>query len=427
MHLANNKLEPTILIVDDMQSNIAVLSEFLKQSYNLKVAKNGKRALEVVQQGGIDLVLLDVLMPEMDGYEVCQALSDNPQTKHIPIIFITGSTSVEDEKRGFHLGAVDYIAKPFHASIVLARVKVHIQLKQKREELFRKNEKLKEYIQLVDENVITSSTDLDGNITYVSQAFCDISGYSKEELLGKNHRIVRHPDFNEKVYEELWETVVAGKTWEGEIKNLKKDGGHYWVQAKIYPIYEQQQRVGYTAIRQDITDKKRVEEISITDGLTRIFNRRHFNETFPKTLERGKRDDTLVCFLLMDIDHFKQYNDNYGHQMGDDVLKAFATCLKEILKEADDRAFRLGGEEFGIVYKAESKEKAFAFAQSVRESIESLKIPHEHNSASKYITASMGLVCKSAEETKDMDTIYKEADDLLYDSKKSGRNRVKMS
>lgn len=289
----------------------------------------------------------------------------------------------------------------------------------------RKEKLLQEYVALINSNIITSSTDTQGDITYVSEKFCEISGYSKEELIGQNHRMIRHPDMPDSLYKEIWETIIQHKPWSGEIKNLKKDGGYYWVKASIYASFDfDGNHIGYTAIRQDITDKKTVEEISITDGLTNIFNRRHFNEIFPKVINGAKRNDEFVCFLLMDIDHFKQYNDNYGHQAGDDVLIKFAACLKKNLKRSDDVAFRLGGEEFGIIYKAEDKHKALTFANTVRCAIGNLKIPHAYSSASSYITASMGLVCKNADKINDMDEVYKEADDLLYEAKDSGRNKV---
>jgi diguanylate cyclase (GGDEF)-like protein/PAS domain S-box-containing protein len=426
--------QPTILIVDDMQTNLALLAGILKNEYHIKIAKSGKKAIELVSHGDIDLILLDVVMPDMDGYEVCSLLKKDEKTKDIPVIFVTGNTSNEDEEKGFTLGAVDYIGKPIKPTTVRSRVKTHINLYLRKIELEtmseamqEQNEKLKRYTTLIDQNVITSSTDLKGVITEVSSAFCQISGYSKEELIGQKHSIVRHPDFPDSFYEELWKTILQDKVWSGEIKNLKKDGNFYWVKASISPIFEKREKIGYTAIRQDITDKKFIEEISITDGLTDIFNRRHFNETFPNIINSATRTDELLSFLLMDIDHFKQYNDNYGHQAGDDVLIKFAQCMKDSLQRADDLAFRLGGEEFGVVFKTDTKEKAIEFANKLRTDIENLHMIHAHSSASKYITASMGLVCKNASKIKDMDEVYKQADELLYESKESGRNKVSVN
>jgi diguanylate cyclase (GGDEF)-like protein/PAS domain S-box-containing protein len=425
------EFKPTLLLVDDMQVNLVMLSAILKDEYHIKTARSATQALEIVFHGGIDLILLDVVMPDMNGYTMCTLLKNDEKTHDIPIIFVTGSDSKEDEERGFLVGAVDYIKKPYQSTIVKSRVKTHINLRLKQIELEtisqtmqEQNEKLKRYTALIDENVIISTTDLKGVIKEASSAFSKISGYTIKELVGQKQSIVRHPDFPDSFYKNLWETIVQDKPWSGEIKNLKKDGSFYWVKAFISPIFENDKKVGYTAIRQDITDKKIIEEISITDGLTNIFNRRHFNDTFPKVLSSAKRNNDLVCFLLMDIDHFKQYNDNYGHQAGDDVLIKFASCLKENLHRVDDLAFRLGGEEFGIVFKADDRNKAFEFANTIRRKIEEMKITHNFSSAGKVVTASMGLVCVTPDEIKEMDGIYKEADELLYRSKESGRNRV---
>ena len=319
---------------------------------------------------------------------------------------------------------VDY-EKVLIAGMVFLLIIFIISLKNR--QINNINSQMKKYIKIVDENVLTSSTDLDGNITYASEAFCKISGYSKDELIGTNHRIIRHSDMKESTYKELWETITSGKTWKGEIKNKKKNGDYYWVKASISPVFDNKgEIISYTAVREDITDKKIIEEISITDGLTNIYNRRYFDEIFPKIINEAKRKNELIAFLFMDIDHFKQYNDNYGHQKGDEVLINFAACLKQSLHRSSDYTFRLGGEEFAVVYQMETKEKAVEFANNLRKNIENLKIEHKYSSVSSYITASMGLICKNANEIV-IDEIYKQADDLLYQAKRSGRNQVKVN
>ena len=319
---------------------------------------------------------------------------------------------------------VDY-EKVLIAGMVFLLIIFIISLKNR--QINNINSQMKKYIKIVDENVLTSSTDLDGNITYASEAFCEISGYSKDELIGTNHRIIRHSDMKESTYKELWETITSGKTWKGEIKNKKKNGDYYWVKASISPVFDNKgEIISYTAVREDITDKKIIEEISITDGLTNIYNRRYFDEIFPKIINEAKRKNELVAFVFMDIDHFKQYNDNYGHQKGDEVLINFAACLKQSLHRSSDYTFRLGGEEFAVVYQMETKEKAVEFANNLRKNIENLKIEHKYSSVSSYITASMGLICKNANEIV-IDEIYKQADDLLYQAKRSGRNQVKVN
>jgi diguanylate cyclase (GGDEF)-like protein len=169
---------------------------------------------------------------------------------------------------------------------------------------------------------------------------------------------------------------------------------------------------------------KELERISTTDALTNIYNRRYFNELFPKFINSAKRKNELISFIIIDVDHFKQYNDTYGHQMGDDALVKIARAIQDSLHRADDYCFRLGGEEFGAIFKVDSKEHSTQLANKIRENIESLKIEHSKNSSSLYITASMGLICKPADDIQNVDEFYKQGDDLLYRAKESGRNRV---
>ena len=292
-------------------------------------------------------------------------------------------------------------------------------------ESYKKEKLIHDYMQLIDKNIITSSTDLKGKITFVSDAFCRTTGYTKDELIGKNHNIVSDKNTAKKIYEDLWTTISNNRTWKGELKNRRKNGTFYWVEQTISSIYnEHNEKIGYTAINQNITNRKRLEELSITDGLTNIYNRRYFNEVFPKMLNIAKRNNEFICFLIMDIDFFKQYNDTYGHQMGDKSLINLANAIKNMCKRADDYCFRLGGEEFGIIYKVKDEKQSVVFANSVRKRIEELLIEHKTSKVSKYLTVSIGVVCQSGKNIATDVEIYKQGDDLLYEAKKNGRNRV---
>ncbi|WP_373073198.1 diguanylate cyclase domain-containing protein [Sulfurimonas sp.] len=287
------------------------------------------------------------------------------------------------------------------------------------------NDKIVEYLDIVDKNVITSTTDTKGVIIKASQAFCDISGYSKDELIGKHHNIVRHPDMPKELYKELWSYIKNGKQWSGEILNRRKNGSSYWVETTITPQYDKNNNlISFTSIRHDITDKKNIEILSITDELTNLYNRRFFNKTIEKEINRARRDGKFLSFMILDVDHFKLYNDTYGHIYGDTVLKKIGEVLSTNTKRTSDYAFRLGGEEFGIIFSGVNKECSFEFAKKIIKEIEELKIPHEKNSASKYVTASAGLIVKKDESLKDSDNIYASADQLLYEAKESGRNKV---
>ena len=283
--------------------------------------------------------------------------------------------------------------------------------------------KLQNYINIVNQNVIISSTNIQGVITEVSEAFCEISGYKKDELIGKSHNIVRHPNTPDSFYKEMWNTLLSKKEWRGEIKNLAKNGDIYWTYAIITPILKNSEIIGFTSIKSNITNKKHIEELSITDELTKIYNRRFFNIKIEEEINRAKRDKKELCLIILDIDFFKQYNDTYGHQEGDIVLKSVANVLKNKTNRADDFAFRVGGEEFVIITHIE-KNKVLNYANSIKDDIENLKIEHSGNKASKYVTISLGVVCKNAIEINSSEELYKQADINLYEAKRGGRNCV---
>jgi diguanylate cyclase (GGDEF)-like protein/PAS domain S-box-containing protein len=288
------------------------------------------------------------------------------------------------------------------------------------------NDRLHRYVDIIDANVITSSTDPTGKIISASQAFCDISGYTKQELLGRSHSIVRHPNMPKSIYEEMWKRISSGKTWRGELENRKKDGSSYWVDVTITPQFKNGTIDMYTAVRHDITDKKRVEQLSITDDLTSLFNRRHYNTVLENELNRARREGVTLAMMLIDIDHFKLYNDTYGHVEGDYALQKVAKVFLEETRRPSDYAFRLGGEEFAILFNVIDEEQARAYSQKIREKVESLGILHAQNSASEHLTISIGLVIKKIEESDTCEMLYLNADRALYMAKSEGRNRVSL-
>lgn len=174
-------------------------------------------------------------------------------------------------------------------------------------------------------------------------------------------------------------------------------------------------------------NKKFVEEIeklTITDSMTSLYNRRYFDLIFDKLLKSQKRTEQTLVFIILDIDCFKQYNDTYGHQAGDEALKAVAKCLKSSLKREGDLAFRLGGEAFGILCTGLDDSLAFDFANSIRKRVEDEKIEHKNNLASQHVTISMGLVVVEPELVNNVNDIYRYADEALYKAKENGRNQV---
>jgi diguanylate cyclase (GGDEF)-like protein len=160
--------------------------------------------------------------------------------------------------------------------------------------------------------------------------------------------------------------------------------------------------------------------------LTGLFNRRQFNHIFPLELTRAEREKKIFALMIIDVDYFKPYNDNYGHQQGDNVLQQVASALKDSLQRASDFAFRIGGEEFGVVVTADNSEQAYAVAEKLRRAVEQLKLAHEHNPASNCVTVSIGLKTHDPGEDQpaETDMLYRLADDALYQAKENGRNQV---
>lgn len=284
------------------------------------------------------------------------------------------------------------------------------------------------YITLTDEHVISSKTSPDGTIVFASQAMCDISGYKKNELIGKNHNILRHPDMSKSVYRSLWETIKKGETWKGEIKNITKNNTSYWTSNIISPEYDENgKHIGYMSIKHDITDKKLLEEISITDELTKLYNRRHFNTEFFKAIDESHKNGDFFIFTIFDIDNFKKYNDTYGHSSGDNTLKSVANTAKSIGLKTNSTAFRIGGEEFAIICSAKTKDECLRNIKEIKDAIQSLEIPHEKNDPYRVVTASFGVYgidCSKKDTKPTMDYIYKTSDELLYKAKESGRNKI---
>lgn len=285
-------------------------------------------------------------------------------------------------------------------------------------------EENKKYLDLINENVIVSSTNTEGRITYISDAFCKVTGYDREDLIGKSHSIMRSPKKNNSFYKELWEVISSGKKWTKEVPNINKDGSVFWANTTIYPEYDLYNNIiGYNSIREDITDKKIIEKISITDALTSIYNRRYFDKMLKVSLNLANRFNKILVFCMIDVDNFKKYNDCYGHQKGDDALMKIAQVLAVSLKRENDYVFRLGGEEFGMLYFVDDDSSALNIANKTRQKIEEEKIEHKKNDTSIYVTVSMGLYLLKTERIS-TDEIYKRADALLYRAKANGRNRV---
>jgi len=290
-----------ILIVDDDPSNVELLADIFDEDYEVLFATDGSKALELAVRSLPDLILLDVLMPGIDGFEVCRQLKESRSTAGISIIFITGMGDMEAETRGLELGAVDYVTKPINPAIVRMRVRNQVELKRARDTLTR---------------------------------------------------------------------------------------------------------------------------LATTDGLTGIANRRHFDDSLVREHARLSRIEGELSLVMCDLDHFKPFNDTYGHILGDDCLRAVAQAIEASMSRPADLTARYGGEEFVCLLPDTDALGALAVAERVRTAIQALAIPHCQSPVADVVTTSIGVATVRCRPGRSVLGVLASADEQLYRAKSEGRNRV---
>ena len=284
--------------------------------------------------------------------------------------------------------------------------------------LLKAHEKLNEFTSIIDKYVITVKTKKDSTIIEVSEAFVESSGYSKKELIGKKMNIIKHPEEDITKYDELWNTIKTGKTWEGEIKNINKNNETYWLKQNIIPtIDEDTKEEIFVSVGTDITAKKQLEQVASIDKLTGLYNRRMIDEFINIEVETHKRNPyDGLSVIMIDIDYFKNVNDTFGHQIGDMVLSQSAKLMIENSRKSDIKG-RFGGEEFLIICPQTTAESALKLAEKIRTAIESFKFEEVG-----YKTISLGI--STFENNDTVESLIKKADTALYQAKNSGRNKV---
>lgn len=282
--------------------------------------------------------------------------------------------------------------------------------------------KIKKQLHLIDQNIMIATLNTKGNILEITNEFARYIDKDKGELIGSQSNFFLGDDSS--TSDVIHRTVMSGKTWEGEIKRVVKGNETQHFHAQIIPNFDEKFEItSFTNIIHDISDKKALEILSITDKLTNLFNRRHFDVTLPKELAITKRTNSQLALVIIDIDYFKKYNDKYGHPAGDKVLALVAKTLSTFMKRPNDYLFRLGGEEFGIIFTATHRENSIRFLREIKESIEALHIPHCESDVSDSITISIGAKFIKGDEITSIEELYQEADEALYRAKEK-RNAV---
>jgi len=392
----------TILVVDDDPGNLGTLGSLLQARYEVLAAPSGVLALQIATgTAKPDLILLDVLMPGMNGYDVLAGLRGNPATRDIPVIFVTGRDHVEDEAQGLELGAVDYITKPYRAAIVLARVRTQLELKRVRDRLRDQNVVLEaEVARRVDENqriqeegqraqaranhqrelILTSAgegiygTDTHGIINFVNPATARMLGYGHDELLGRNAHLTFHhsrPDGSPYPREECPVAIAlaGGIATQGDDEIIwRKDGTPLPIGFLSTPIVEDGQLLGAVVTMMDIGERKRylaqLERKANFDDLTGLPNRNLLADRLSRAIERARKEGGALAVLALNLDRFKAINDSLGRRAGDLVLQEVSNRLNDEVAKTNTVA-RLERDEFALVAEVGNADAVPGLAQSL--------------------------------------------------------------
>lgn len=446
-----------ILVVDDRPNNLRLLSTMLlEQGYQVRKAVDAEMALTAIETAYPDLILLDILMPDMNGYELCRLLQNREDTRHIPIIFLSALEEPLDKVTAFEVGGADYISKPFQLEEVLARINYQLTIQQQRQELARKNEHLQQEIyerQQAEEilhqsrallsSILNCSLDgvaameavrnVQGNIRdfrclVVNPVAVRVVGREREDLVGKVVLKKLLEPIDAGLFEVFVELVETGTAVKQEVY-LQRDQEAVWYQFVAVKLGD-----GFAVTFRDVTEYKQValslsqanlelQRLSTMDGLTQVANRRYFDSYFEQTWQQCRENQKPLALILGDVDYFKRYNDTYGHQLGDRCLQAVARAIEQRLKRPGEMIARYGGEEFAVLLPNADEYWSLQMAELIRADIQALEIKHQSSDVSEYLTISLGIANMNVENDMAIEDIIQMADRALYQAKNQGRNR----
>ena len=423
----------TLLVVDDIPANIHELLDALKDDYRILVARSGVRAIELIEgPTPPDLVLLDILMPEMDGYEVCRRIKATPAGNRIPIIFVTVVDAAQEKVKGFSIGAADYITKPFDIDEVRARVRTHLELSRLRnvlEDLVAQRTALLEqseekYRILADYSPNWEYWSApDGGFLYMSPACQNVSGYAPADFLadpGLMEKMI-HPD-DRNVWQAHCPNLISADPEPLIFRIQAHNGSERWIEHICKPVFDRAgQFLGRRGSNHDITTRRHAEQkldfFTHRDPLTGLPNRTLFAELLSHAIQQAERGHLSFGLLFLDLDHFKTINESLGHSIGDQLLIEVGKRLRALLRKVDVMA-RIGGDEFNIIVECDGSLPGIDLvAQRI---IEALAEPFLLDGHSIYIGISIGIALYPA-DGRDVETLQSNADAALYQAKMQGR------
>jgi two-component system cell cycle response regulator len=453
--LANSNSQPeskgNILLVDDLPENLKLLSELLsKYGYTARSVTSGARAIKTAKAKRPDVMFLDVLMPEMNGHQVCQAFKADPDLCDIPIIFISALGDTVDKLKGFEVGGVDYITKPFQVKEVLARLEAQLTIQKQQRSLQDEIASRKEIEEVLYQSrsllssILNSALDgiaamqavrdpitgaiEDFRCLVVNPIISKILGRHREDLIGKLifRRFLENIDPN--LFARFVEVVESGEPLDEDFYYpLENSNWYHYVAVKLGD--------GFAVTVRDITPRKQIELalqeanrklelLANLDGLTQIANRRRFDDYLSLEWQRHQREQHPLALILIDIDYFKRYNDGYGHQGGDDCLIRVAQAIAQVPQRPTDLVARYGGEEFVVILSNTDTKGALKVAQTIQEAIANLEIIHENSDVSNFVTLSMGVASLIPTLALSPEVLISHADQSLYVAKQKGRNQA---
>lgn len=439
-----------ILIVEDTPESLRLLTEVLESAgYTVRQAQDGAMALATVHSRLPDLILLDIAMPGMNGYEVCHRLTTNPETRSVPVIFCSALHDTDYKIQGFSQGAVDFITKPYQPEEVLMRVKTHLELyrlrhqleqrvKQRTARLNKLTDNLKEEIKVrkkAEQELRLSSkafdssfssimvTDSKGIIVAVNPAFTRITGYSKKEALGKTPRLIKSGEHDAKFYHDIWTSINERGTWSGEIWNRRKNGDVIPMMESINAVRDADGQVThYVATLADLSESKDAKTLisflTYHDSLTGLSNQLVARKHFEKAVFDADKSQSKVALINIDLDRFKVVNDSLGHGVGDQILKKMARDLGHFFGE-NQLVFRESGDEFLIILSELSNVNQVT--ETAEKLVTKLRDESKIGNHSFSTTASIGIALYP-DDGDTFDDLLKASENALYKSKQKGGN-----
>lgn len=421
--LPMNNYVPKILIVDDLQQNLVAMRQILKGlPMNPFFCRSGNEALALTLEHNFALILLDVMMPEMNGFEVAELLRQNELTQRIPIIFTTGLGKDKTHQfKGYEAGAVDYLLKPINSQILLSKIKIFIDLDRYQRQLQTSEERYRRLIERLPDIIYTFSNQRGG--IYYSFRVEEILGYSHQHLEENPWLWTEsiHPDDIADV-RSAQHALSQEEDFNLEYRIRTAQGKWLWLHDRSISKRTEGEESIVEGIASDITARKEVHEtlehLAKFDQLTGLANRRMFHDFQAKAFSRAMRYQRSMAVILLDLDNFKEINDTHGHDLGDKLLISLAKRLAGVIRSGDLLA-RLGGDEFAIILDEMTQvEDAGIIAQKI---VEAMDIPHQLDEREILVSSSIGIAVYSGGD-QTLDELNKHADIAMYSAKKAGRN-----